>query len=35
VGLSRDSYRNPPEPDQMTKDLSGKIVEIAQLRRRF
>ena len=35
VGLSRDSYRNPPEPDQMTKDLSGKIVEIAQVRRRF
>jgi len=35
VGLSRDSYRNPPEPDQMTQDLSGKIVEIAQVRRRF
>ena len=35
VGLSRDSFRNPPEPDQMTKDLSGKIVEIAHVRRRF
>ena len=35
VGLSRDSYRNPPEVDQMTKDLTGKIVEIAQARRRF
>ena len=35
VGLSRDSYRHPPESDQMTKDLTGKIVEIAQARRRF
>jgi putative transposase len=35
VGLSRDSYRHPPETDQMTKDLAGKIVEIAQMRRRF
>jgi len=35
VGLSRDSYRHPPETDQMTKDLTGKIVEIAQARRRF
>jgi putative transposase len=35
VGLSRDSYRHPPEADQMTKDLSGKIVEIAHMRRRF
>jgi len=35
VGLSRDSYRHPPETDQMTKDLTGKIVEIAQERRRF
>jgi putative transposase len=24
-----------PRPDQMTKDISGKIVEIAQARRRF
>ena len=35
VGLSRDSYRNPPEPDQSTVDLSSKIIEIAQVRRRF
>jgi putative transposase len=35
VGLSRDSYRNPPEVDQATLDLSSKIVEIAQVRRRF
>ncbi|MDO8767281.1 MAG: hypothetical protein Q7K57_00955 [Burkholderiaceae bacterium] len=27
VGLSRNSYRHPPEVDQMTKDLSGKNVE--------
>lgn len=35
VGLSRDSYRNPPEPDQATVELSCKIIEIAQVRRRF
>jgi len=35
VGLSRDSYRHPPEADQMTKQLSGKIVEVAHARRRF
>lgn len=35
MGLSRDSYRNPPEPDQATVELSGKIIEIAQVRRRF
>ena len=35
AGLSRDSFRHPPEIDQMTKDLTGKIVEIAQARRRF
>ena len=35
VGLSRDSYRHPPEADQATKNLSDKIVEIAQARRRF
>jgi putative transposase len=35
VGLSRDSYRHPSETDQMTRDLAGKIVEIAQARRRF
>jgi putative transposase len=35
VGLSRDSYRNPPEADQMTRDMKDKIVEIAHTRRRF
>jgi len=35
VGLSRDSYRNPPEPDAATRALSSRIVEIAQERRRF
>jgi putative transposase len=35
VGLSRDSYRNPPEADAMTQELSDTIVEIAQARRRF
>ncbi|MDP2828442.1 MAG: IS3 family transposase [Sulfuricellaceae bacterium] len=35
AGLSRDSYRHPPEADQLSKDLSGKIVEIAHARRRF
>nr|WP_184533944.1 IS3 family transposase [Variovorax sp. Sphag1AA] len=35
VGLSRDSYRNPPESDQATQDLQASIVEIAHARRRF
>nr|WP_307690534.1 IS3 family transposase [Variovorax ginsengisoli] len=35
VGLSRDNYRNPPEADAMTQELSSKIVEIAHARRRF
>jgi putative transposase len=35
AGLCRDSYRHPPQTDQMTKDITGKIVEIAQARRRF
>jgi putative transposase len=35
VGLSRDSWRHPPETSQQTKELSAKIVEIAQARRRF
>jgi putative transposase len=26
VGLSRDSYRHPPQPDQATLDLHEKIV---------
>ena len=35
VGLSRDSYRHPLEADDMTKELSSKIVEIAHARRRL
>ena len=35
VGLSRDSYRNPPQPDQLTRDLGECIVDIAHVRRRF
>ena len=35
VGLSRNSYRRPSEADQATQDLSDKIVQIAQARRRF
>jgi len=35
VGLSRDSYRNPPQPDQLTRDLGERIVDIAHVRRRF
>lgn len=35
VGLSRDSYRNPPAVGAETTRLSEKIVEIAHVRRRF
>lgn len=35
VELSRDSSRNPPVVDESTQQLSAKIVEIAQVRRRF
>ena len=35
VRLSRDSYRNPPQPDQLTRDLGERIVDIAHVRRRF
>ncbi len=35
VGLSRESYRNPPQPDQRTRDLGERIVDIAHARRRF
>ena len=35
VGLSRDSYRNPPQPDPLTRDLCARIVDIAHVRRRF
>jgi putative transposase len=35
VGLSRDSYRHPPQMDAQTRQLSGRIVDIAHARRRF
>jgi len=35
VGLSRDSYRNPPIVDEQTASLNGAIIEIAHARRRF
>ena len=35
VGLSRDSYRNPPVHDPENAKLSAAIVDIAQARRRF
>jgi len=35
VGLSRDSYRHPPQVDPATQVLQEKIVEIAHVRRRF
>ena len=35
VGLSRDSYRNPPVMNEQTASLRDAIVEIAQVRRRF
>ena len=35
VGLTRDSYRHPPVPDQQTEVLSAAIIDIAQARRRF
>ncbi len=35
AGLSRDSYRHPPEPSATTRALSARIVELAQIRRRF
>ena len=25
VGLSRDSYRNPPQPNQLTESFNGKF----------
>lgn len=35
MGLSRDSYRNPPVPDSQTAALSAAIIDIAHARRRF
>jgi putative transposase len=33
--LSRDSYSNPPQADQLTRYLGERIVDIANVRRRF
>lgn len=35
IGLFRDSYRHPPEPDAQTVALSAAIIDLAQTRRRF
>ena len=35
AGLSRDSYRHPPEADPMAQDLQARIARIAHVRRRF
>ena len=35
AGLSRDSFRHPPEPTAATQVLSARIIELAQVRRRF
>ena len=35
MGLSRNSHRHPPEADAATRELAGRIVEIAHARRRF
>jgi putative transposase len=35
VGLSRDAYRHPPVPSPLNVELSGKIIELAHVRRRF
>jgi putative transposase len=35
AGLSRTSYRQPPEADAATSQLSTRIVELAHQRRRF
>jgi len=35
VGLSRDSYRHPPQHDAQTRALIERMTEIAQTRRRF
>jgi len=35
VGLSRDAYRHPPVSSDLNAELSGRIVELAHVRRRF
>lgn len=35
AGLSRDAFRHPPAPTAATQALSARIIELAQVRRRF
>lgn len=35
AGLSRDAFRHPPEQAPATQALSARIIELAQVRRRF
>lgn len=35
AGLSRDAFRHPPVPTPATQALSARIIELAQIRRRF
>ena len=35
LGLYRDSYRNPTQPDQLTRDLDQRIVDISHVLRMF
>lgn len=35
AGLSRDAFRHPPQPTAATQRLSARIIELAQVRRRF
>ena len=35
VGLSRDSYRHPPQPSEVNASLSEQIRQTALVRRRF
>jgi putative transposase len=35
AGLSRDAFRHEPAPTPATRALSARIVELAQVRRRF
>jgi len=35
VGLSRDSYRNPPQPDLLMRELGERIADISHVQRRF
>lgn len=35
AGLSRDAFRHPPQPTSATQRLSARIIELAQVRRRF